>query len=383
MSDRRKVGVIGAGLISQAMHLPHLALLRDRFELAVVADPSRTVRERVGDRFGIPTRVATASEAIAHPGLHGVVVGTPNATHASIVLEALAAGLDVFVEKPLAISLEDVDAIVEAQRVSGRVVQVGYNNRFDRSYERLVSELPGSADGLRYVSVLMHDPEFGPYFGSEDLARGSDVPADVIEQTRADEAAQVKQAVGVDDDDSIVAFSGGFLGSLIHQVNMVHGMLERMGEPLPPAVTGGDAWAGGQALAGSARLSNGARWDSAWIQLLDMHEYEESIRLYFADAVRTLAIPSPWLRQSPSVYSITTAGDGGRRTARFESYEEAYQLELVHFHRCMLGAEECRTPPAQARIDQVVLTEMFRKRDGAGEPHGARPRTGPGPGGPT
>ena len=116
MSDRRKVGVIGAGLISQAMHLPHLALLRDRFELAVVADPSRTVRERVGDRFGIPARVATASEAIAHPGLHGVVVGTPNATHASIVLEALAAGLDVFVEKPLAISLEDVDAIVEAQR---------------------------------------------------------------------------------------------------------------------------------------------------------------------------------------------------------------------------------------------------------------------------
>jgi len=361
--DRRRVGVIGAGLISQAMHLPHLALLRDRFELAVVADPSETVRERVGDRFGIPRRVATASEAIAEPGLHAVVVGTPNPTHAAIVLEALAAGLDVFVEKPLAITLEDVDAIVEAKRSSERVVQVGYNNRFDRSYTRLVEELPGSVEGLRYVSVLMHDPEFGPYFGAEDLARGSDVPAEVIEQTRADEAAQVKQAVGADDEASVVAFSGGFLGSLIHQVNMVHGMLERMGEPLPAEVTGGDAWAGGQALAGSMRLSNGARWDSTWIQLLDMHEYEESIRLYFADSVRTLAIPSPWLRQSPSVYSIASAADGGRRTVRFESYEEAYQLELVHFHQCMLGAEECRTPPAQARVDQEVLTEMFRRRE--------------------
>ena len=209
----------------------------------------------------------------------------------------------------------------------------------------------------------MHDPEFGPYFGAEDLARGADVPAEVIEQTRADEAAQVKQAVGVDDEAAMVAFSGGFLGSLIHQVNMVHGMLERMGEPLPAAVTGGDAWAGGQALAGSVRLSNGARWDSAWIQLLDVHEYEESIRLYFADSVRTLAIPSPWLRQAPSVYTLTRAGDGGRQTARFESYEEAYQLELVHFHRCMLGAEECRTPPSQARVDQAVLTEMFTRRD--------------------
>ena len=43
-ADRKRVAVIGAGLIGQAMHLPHLALLRDRFELAVVADPSRTVR---------------------------------------------------------------------------------------------------------------------------------------------------------------------------------------------------------------------------------------------------------------------------------------------------------------------------------------------------
>ena len=44
----------------------------------------------------------------------------------------------------------------------------------------------------------------------------------------------------------------------------------------------------------------------------------------------------------------------------FDSYDEAYQRELVHFHRCMLGAEECRTPAEQARVDQGVLTEMYR-----------------------
>jgi predicted dehydrogenase len=141
------------------------------------------VRERVGDRFGIPTRVATEAEAIAHPGLHGIVVGTPNATHASIVLEALAAGLDVFVEKPLAISPEDVDAIVEAQRASGRLVQVGYNNRFDRSYERLVSELPGRPTGS--VRGVLVRPGVRAVLRAEDRAR-LHVPADVIDQTRAD-----------------------------------------------------------------------------------------------------------------------------------------------------------------------------------------------------
>jgi predicted dehydrogenase len=358
-SDRKRVGVIGAGLIAQAMHLPHLGLLRDRFEVAVVADPSRSVRDRVGDRFGIPARVATVEEALAHPGLDGVVVCSPNAAHAATVLGALAAGLHVLCEKPLAITLEDVDAIVAERDRAGRVVQVAYNNRFDRAYERMLAELPASAEALRYVSVLMHDPEFGPYFGPDDIARGSDVPGEVIERGRADEADQVRRTVGRSDADAVTAFSGGFLGSLVHQVNMVHGMLERMGEPLPATVVGGDAWAAGTALAGSVRLANGARWDSAWIQLTALSEYDERIGLYFDDAIHTLHIPSPWLRQAPSTYTVTSAGDGGREARAFDSYEEAYQRELVHFHACMLGAEACRTPPEQARVDQQVLTEMF------------------------
>ena len=157
-ADRKRVAVIGAGLIGQAMHLPHLALLRDRFELAVVADPSRTVRERVGDRFGIPVRVASAAEAIAHPGLDAVVIAAPNSTHARTVLDALAAGLHVLVEKPLCITLEDVDAIVEARDRAGTVVQVAYNNRFDLAYEKLVSELPGSTD----VAALRQRPRARP-----------------------------------------------------------------------------------------------------------------------------------------------------------------------------------------------------------------------------
>ena len=108
------------------------------------------------------------------------------------------------------------------------------------------------------------------------------------------------------------------------------------------------------------RLRNGARWDSAWIQLIALHEYDEKISLYFDDAVHTLQIPSPWLRQAPSTYTVSRAGSGGREVRAFDSYDEAYQRELVHFHRCMLGAEECRTPPEQARVDQRVLTDMYR-----------------------
>ena len=71
------------------------------------------------------------------------------------------------------------------------------------------------------------------------------MPTELIEQGRADEAEQVRKAVGSADPEAVKAFSGGFLGSLVHQVNMVHGMLAKMGEPLPAEVIAGDAWADG------------------------------------------------------------------------------------------------------------------------------------------
>ena len=178
-------------------------------------------------------------------------------------------------------------------------------------------------------------------------------------------ARQVELAVGDSSPEAVASFSGGFLGSLVHQVNLVHGLLERMGEPLPASVIDGDWWLAGpgqgQGLTGSVRLASGARWDSAWIQLLAASDYDERIRLYFDDEVKTLEIPSPWLRQSPTRYISSRSGEDGRVSRTFESYEESYERELVHFHDCVTRGEPCRTPPEQARLDIAVLIDMFRR----------------------
>ena len=106
------------------------------------------------------------------------------------------------------------------------------------------------------------------------------------------------------------AFSESFLGSLLHDLNVVHGLLAAMGEPLPGEVVAGDWWNEGRAVYGSVRLANGARCDSAWIQLLATYEYRESISFFFADEVHTLTFPSPWLKQSPTIYRRSRAGRG-------------------------------------------------------------------------
>jgi predicted dehydrogenase len=356
---RLRVGVVGGGLVAQAMHLHYLAAHRDLFELAALAEPSATVREALGERYAIPGLYADVRGLLDADGLDALVVSSPAGTHAEAVLAALDAGLHVFVEKPICITLADADAIIAARDRAGRVVQVGTMKRFDPAYERMLEELPETAAELRYVSVVVNDPEFVPYFEPGEIVRGDDVPSAVIEATRRSEADQVEAAVGSGAPDVVQAFSESFLGSLVHDVNLVHGLLERMGEPLPAAVIDGDWWNGGRAVTGAVRLASGARWDSAWIQLLDTHEYRESVSFFFADSVRSLTFPSPWLKQYPTLYRCSEREGRANAVREAEFYGESFDRELRHFHRCVTEGKACRTPPEQARVDIEVLTQMF------------------------
>ena len=258
----------------------------------------------------------------------------------------------------MSITLRDADAIVAARDRARRVVQVGTMKRYDPAYERMLAELPDSAETLRYVSVVVNDPEFEPYFGVE-IVRGSDVSRELIDATRRGEAEQVEEAVGAGDPDTVRAFSESYLGSLLHDLNVVHGLLEGLGEPLPAEVVGGHWWNEGRAVAGALRLANGSRIDLAWIQLLATHDYRESVSFFFDESVRSLEFPSPWQKQRPTVYRRAERRDGANAAQEWTGYEEAFSRELDHFHACMTEGAACRTPPEQARLDIEVLTAMF------------------------
>ena len=354
-----RVGVVGGGLVAQAEHLPYLSSLRDRFSVAALAEPSQTVRDALAKRYGIEGVHADHGSLLDAGGLDAVVVCSPHGTHAEVVLASLDAGLHVFVEKPMCITLADADAIVAARDRAGRVVQVGTMKRYDPAVEAMLEALPSSSDDLRYVSIVVNDPESEPYFEPGEIVRGGDVPLDVIERTRRVEAEQVEQAVGAGGEAVVRAFSESFLGSLLHDLNVVHGMLERLGEPLPARVVAGDWWNEGRAVYGALRLENGARVDGAWIQMLDTFEYRETIQFMFAEEVHSLEFPSPWLKQHPTVYRRSRRDGRADDVRVVTAYDESFRRELMHFYDCIVDGTPCRTPPEGARVDIEVLTQMF------------------------
>jgi predicted dehydrogenase len=123
------VGIIGCGWIAEIVHLPGLRA-HPRFRLEAFADPSEA-RRAVAARLAPRARAYPTAEALlADPAVEAVVVAVPPAVNRPVVEAALAAGRDVYVEKPLALSAADARAMAAAAARSGRRSMVGYNFRF-------------------------------------------------------------------------------------------------------------------------------------------------------------------------------------------------------------------------------------------------------------
>lgn len=369
MSDPLRVAVIGGGAIAQAVHLPALTALEDRFRVVALADPSATVRDALAGRYPGVRMHADWRDALDGGGLDAVIVCSPHATHAEIALAAMDLGLHVFVEKPLCISPEDADAICTRRDATGLTVQVGYMKRYDAGYEALIAGLPENADDLRFVDVVTYDPWLvRPPFVPADLVIGRDVPAETIRQGEESERAQVEQAVGRGDPETVRAFSYTFLACLVHDVNLVHGVLEHLGAAVPAHAVQAGYWADGKAANIGFELVGGVGWQSAWLLLEGLEEFRETASFYFRDEIHRLRFPAPYLRQLPTVYEVSAGVDGRRRETQTEKVADSYRASLEHFHECVTEGVECRTPPEQARLDLLALRDAFLTRAAAEVP---------------
>lgn len=125
-----RVGVIGAGSFAKGVLIPRLRDLKDEVSLTGVATGSGPNAQQTAERFGFRYAATDWQEVVADPETDAVVVATRHNLHARIVVAALRAGKSVFVEKPLALTEDEVGEVLEAWRGSGKVLLVGFNRRF-------------------------------------------------------------------------------------------------------------------------------------------------------------------------------------------------------------------------------------------------------------
>jgi predicted dehydrogenase len=122
------LGVLGAGLFANATLLPALKKVGS-IELVGIASAGGLHAQHSGQKFGFAYATSSDDEILNDPAINTVAILTRHDTHANLVVKALQAGKHVFVEKPLAITSEQLDAIVGATHESP-LLTVGFNRRF-------------------------------------------------------------------------------------------------------------------------------------------------------------------------------------------------------------------------------------------------------------
>ncbi|HLJ15990.1 MAG TPA: Gfo/Idh/MocA family oxidoreductase [Bryobacteraceae bacterium] len=146
-----RLGLAGCGLFGES-HLQAFRAVRSA-EVVAAYDVDRGRAEAMAQQFGI-RRVCASLQEICHlPEVDAIDVVTPEHLHLEPVLEALAAGKHVFVEKPLATDLSQCAQMIEAARVHDRALMVGQILRFETKYAMLKDEV---AAGRLGNIVSMH-----------------------------------------------------------------------------------------------------------------------------------------------------------------------------------------------------------------------------------
>jgi predicted dehydrogenase len=173
------VALLGAGFMGGS-HARGYAALGER---AVVRSVYSRNQERACDLAATLGATATSDleRAIADPAVDAVDVCLPTPLHREIAERALAAGKHVLLEKPIALSLEDADAIIAAAERSGRILMVGHVLRFWPEYAELGTRLERGALGRPLALTLSRlAPRVDWNDWMQDAALSGGVPVDLM-----------------------------------------------------------------------------------------------------------------------------------------------------------------------------------------------------------
>lgn len=127
--SKLKIGIIGAGRITQVIHLPILAKFND-VEIKSICDVDQSRVKAVSDKFKIQKFYTDYNEMLKDDEISAIHICTSTETHKEIALACLEAGKNLFIEKPVSKTLADAKEIADFAKSKKLKVMVGMNNRF-------------------------------------------------------------------------------------------------------------------------------------------------------------------------------------------------------------------------------------------------------------
>jgi len=148
------LGIIGAGNFTKAMIVPMLSKLNANIKY--IASSRGLSSTTTAKKYGIAQSTTNYKDILADDDVESVLITTQHNAHASQVIECLKAGKHVFVEKPLALTNDEIDEIVKVYEQGNQSISVGFNRRFSPFIIDAKKQLGNTSDSPIHVVATMN-----------------------------------------------------------------------------------------------------------------------------------------------------------------------------------------------------------------------------------
>ena len=355
-SEQLRIAILGAGIITQSIHIP--SILRADFKLVAVCDLSPSRAKEVADKYGVraftnPQDVFSGSE------IDAVLIATPG-SHAELTIAALNAGKHVLAEKPLALNSEELDAIEVAQKKSGKVLQIGYMKMYDPLADRAAKEI-SELKNIRLVRVTVSHPEDAPQIKHLHIKPPTqDADAAEIKRAQDYEIKQTEIALPGASKEFGAYFRNILHGSLIHETSMLRGL----GFELPTEWSA-EVFPEFSGNTPSSLLAIGTRGDTrfilSWNWLPEYPEYEEELKVLASNGRIEYHLAKPYVLEERSRLVVRRhVGQERQDTTFTEINETGFLRQLLAFRSSILDGSPVLSNLAGVRKDVEVITAIAR-----------------------
>lgn len=352
-SDPVRFAYVGCGFVGQTIHLPNFASLPDCRFLALAEVRTELARE-VAARYGIPKVYRSHEEIAADPEIEAVGVSGPYALQGKIAEDLLRAGKHVFMEKPMAVSVQRAESMIEAARSGKARLMVGYMKRYDSGNLLLKKHLDAwraSGECGRIVFARNHG------FGGNWLYGGDpNVPFSQSSAAAPPSPEECPDWLPADFRSPYL----NFLQQWTHNVNLLRFFLGDTGGQtrLVQAHLDPDGMTGLTVLDISGTR---AVVESGYTKF---HGWEEHTQIYFEGG--WLKTNAPPLMQKEVAASVEIYRAGGedlppRTVEEFAAPSWSYREEAKHFLACVRSGEAFRSSAEDTLNDVRLFEEIYRQ----------------------
>lgn len=228
MSQPLRIAVVGCGAIARSFHLPALASIPGVAERLVLVDRDARRAEETKEEFGAAK--AVPDHRVVTAEVDGAIVAVPQECHGEVAGDFLAAGVPVLCEKPLATTLQEGSALVEAARRTGTILAVNNVRRFFPAIVEARNRISsGSLGEVRRIEIHEGSPldwplMSGTAFGRDGTGKGvlQDLGAHTLDMvcwwlgTRSRITRYLDDALGGSEAVARVEFESGRCRGVVH-----------------------------------------------------------------------------------------------------------------------------------------------------------------------